>query len=91
MQSGRRTDRVSMTLLLEASGNDANGQAFKSPAKTLIINRHGGVVILERELKPDQQIHIQRISPAAKGAPPMSGSSANSVSKGMAIFMALKF
>jgi PilZ domain len=67
MESGRRTDRVSMTLLLEASGNDAHGQPFKSPAKTLIINRHGGVIVLERELKPDQQIHIQRIAASAGG------------------------
>jgi hypothetical protein len=67
MESGRRTDRVSMTLLLEASGSDAHGQAFKSPAKTLLINRHGGVIILERQLRPDQRIHVQRVALAANG------------------------
>jgi hypothetical protein len=56
-----------MTLLLEATGNDAHGQAFKSPSKTLIINRHGGVIVLERELRPDEQIHIQRTAAAANG------------------------
>ena len=37
----RRTDRVSLTLLLEASGTDTRGQEFKEPARTLLINRGG--------------------------------------------------
>ena len=58
--SGRRSDRVSLTLLLEVSGKDSKGQEFKDSAKTLLISRHGAVVILERELSPDQQIHVRR-------------------------------
>jgi hypothetical protein len=56
----RRTDRVSLTLLLEASGSDSHGQEFKEPARTLLINRSGAVIVFERELAPEQQIHIQR-------------------------------
>jgi hypothetical protein len=60
----RRSDRVSLTLLLEAFGSDRHGQEFKLPAKTVLINRGGAVIVLERELAPDQQIQIQRKAPA---------------------------
>lgn len=59
----RRTDRVSLTLLLEASGKNASGQEFKAPARTLLINRSGAVIILDQELAPDQFIHLQRRAP----------------------------
>jgi hypothetical protein len=61
--NGRRSDRVSLTLLLEASGKDAHGQEFKDSAKTLLISRHGAVLILDRELTPEQQIHLRRQAP----------------------------
>jgi len=60
----RRTDRVSLTLLLEASGKDAFGREFKEPARTMLINRSGAVIVLDRELKADQQIHVRRQAPA---------------------------
>jgi hypothetical protein len=59
----RRTDRVSLTLLLEASGTDSNGQEFKATARTLLINRGGAVIILDRELAPEQFVHLQRRAP----------------------------
>jgi hypothetical protein len=60
--SERRSDRVSLTLLLEAAGTDSHGQEFKEPSQTLLINRTGAVVLLNRELNPRQQIHLQRKS-----------------------------
>ncbi|HUJ32832.1 MAG TPA: PilZ domain-containing protein [Candidatus Acidoferrum sp.] len=60
----RRTDRVSLTLLLEASGRDANGQEFKDSARTLLINRTGAVVVLDRELQAEQQVRLRRLAPA---------------------------
>jgi PilZ domain len=59
----RRSDRVSLTLLLEASGRDIHGHEFKDPSRTLLINRTGAVIILDRELAPDQRIHIRRQAP----------------------------
>jgi hypothetical protein len=56
----RRTDRVSLTLLLEVSGTDSHGEEFKAPAHTLLINRGGALIVFERELTPEQEIHIQR-------------------------------
>jgi hypothetical protein len=60
----RRSDRVSLTLLLNASGTDASGRDFSEPARTLLISRSGAVIVLERELAPEQQIHVQRRAPA---------------------------
>jgi PilZ domain len=56
----RRTDRVSMTFLLEASGKDVNGEEFTLPARTIQINQAGAVILLERELRRDQTIQIRR-------------------------------
>jgi len=60
----RRSDRVSLTLLLEASGKDVSGKEFKEPARTLLINRTGAVIVLDRDLAPEQQIHLQRRAPS---------------------------
>ena len=59
----RRSDRVSLTLLLETSGKDAYGHDFKAPSRTLLINRTGAVIVLDRELAPEQQIHVKRQAP----------------------------
>ena len=59
----RRTDRVSLTLLLEVSGTDTHGQEFKAPARTLLLNRGGGVIVVDRELATEQQVHVQRRAP----------------------------
>jgi hypothetical protein len=59
----RRSDRVSLTLLLEASGTDSHGKAFTDPTRTLLINLTGAVIVLDRELKTDQQIRLKRKSP----------------------------
>jgi hypothetical protein len=56
----RRTDRVSLTLLLEASGKNVKGEEFTAPSRTLLINRGGAVVILDQDLAPEQFIHLQR-------------------------------
>jgi PilZ domain-containing protein len=60
--SMRRSDRVSLTVLLEASGIDSAGQEFKDRARTMLINRGGAVIVLDRELKPEQEIQIRRES-----------------------------
>ncbi len=59
----RRSDRVSLTLLLEASGEDAHGKSFTDPTRTLLINQTGAVIVLERELKTGQNVRLKRKSP----------------------------
>lgn len=56
----RRSDRVTLTLLLQASGKDAAGAEFSGPSRTLQINLRGAVLVLDRDLNPEQRIHIKR-------------------------------
>src|ERR1700739_1706450 len=60
----RRSDRVSLILLLDASGTDSHGKEFAAPTRTLVINRTGAVIALDRDLNADQQIRLRRKSPA---------------------------
>jgi PilZ domain len=60
----RRSERVSLILLLEASGRDVHGQEFKDSSRTLLINRMGAVIVLDRELTAEQRIHLRRQSPS---------------------------
>lgn len=62
----RRSDRVSLTLLLEASGKDINEEDFAQPARTMQINRTGAVILLDRNLRADQHILIKRLAPTEK-------------------------
>lgn len=62
--SPRRSDRVALTLLLEASGTDSQGQEFSEATRTLLINRSGAVILSLRELTPNQQIHVRRRAPS---------------------------
>jgi hypothetical protein len=62
----RRSDRVSLTLLLEASGKDINDQEFTQPARTMQINRTGAVILLDRDLHADSHILIRRLAPTEK-------------------------
>jgi len=56
----RRSDRVCLTLLLEVSGIDAAGEKFREPARTMLISSHGAVILLDRHLAAEQQLHLQR-------------------------------
>jgi hypothetical protein len=62
-QSRRRSDRVTLTLLLEASGTDSHGQVFSESSRTLMINKTGGMILLGRELRADQQFLVKRKAP----------------------------
>lgn len=64
MTSVRRSDRVSFTVLLEASGTDSQGREFKEPARTLLLNRSGAVITLDRELVAGHKIHVRRQAPS---------------------------
>jgi hypothetical protein len=60
----RRSDRVSLTLLLEVSGKDVNGQEFTLASRTLLINRAGAVIVLQRDLAAEQEIQVKRQAPS---------------------------
>jgi hypothetical protein len=65
----RRSDRVSLTLPIEAVGRDAEGQEFNERARTAVINRHGGVIVLHRKLNSGQEVLLRRTG----GSGPMEG------------------
>ncbi len=56
----RRSDRVTLTLLLQATGKDTNGEEFAGPCRTLQINLRGAVIVLDRDLNAEQRVHIKR-------------------------------
>lgn len=62
-EAPRRSDRVSIKLLLTVSGTDIEGKQFSETASTMLINQHGAVILLSRDVAPDQQILIQRRAP----------------------------
>ena len=57
--AARRSDRVSLTLLLETTGTDRHGHEFRTHAQS-VISYGGAVIVLDRELQANQEIHIQR-------------------------------
>ncbi len=62
-EAPRRSDRVSIRLLLTVSGTDIEGKAFSEPASTMLINQHGAVILLARDVAAEQQVLIQRRAP----------------------------
>lgn len=60
----RRSDRVSMTLLLTISGKDIHEAEFSEPAKTLLISQHGAVILFSRDLADEARVLVQRQAPS---------------------------
>ena len=56
----RRSDRVCLTLLLEVSGTDRDRTPFAVAAHTLLISRHGAVIVADHVFAADQPLHVQR-------------------------------
>ena len=59
----RRSDRVCMTLLLEVDGTDSFGHSFKTAGRTMLISRHGAVIVLDQTLEPHAELTIRRRAP----------------------------
>lgn len=56
----RRTDRISLSVPIEVVGTGSNGEEFVEEARTLVINRHGATIVLNRKLTSVQKIMIRR-------------------------------
>lgn len=57
----RRSDRVYVKLCVEALGTDADGREFAEQTRTLVVSRHGGVLVLKCQLNPGQNLTLRRI------------------------------
>jgi PilZ domain-containing protein len=54
----RRSDRISIELPIQVVGADAMGQQFIEPAHTLLISRHGALIVVKRRLVPEEEMTI---------------------------------
>jgi hypothetical protein len=54
----RRSDRVSIELPIQVVGMDAMGRQFTEPAQTVLISRHGGLIVINRKLLPEEELTI---------------------------------
>ncbi|HEV2223040.1 MAG TPA: PilZ domain-containing protein [Candidatus Acidoferrales bacterium] len=59
-RSNRRSDRISISLPLQAAGIDAENRPFIDTATTIVVNRHGALITLDRPLRIDQALRVSR-------------------------------
>src|SRR5579859_3352379 len=59
-RSNRRSDRISISLPLEATGIDAENRPFIDSAATVVVNRHGALIAIKRPLRIGEVIRVSR-------------------------------
>ena len=59
-RSNRRSDRISISLPLQAAGIDAENRPFIDTATTIVVNRDGALITLDRPLRIDQILRVSR-------------------------------
>ena len=59
-RSGRRSDRISISLPLEATGIDAENRPFIDSTATVVVNRHGALIAIKRPLRIGEVIRVSR-------------------------------
>jgi hypothetical protein len=64
----RSSDRVSLTLRLEAFGTDQSGQEFSEPARTQLVSRGGAELVLKRQLAVGQTLRLRLPAAAVSDA-----------------------
>ena len=57
----RRSERALLKIPIRVEGKDAQGSAFDETTSTLVVNRFGGLIILERSLQPGEVIKITNL------------------------------
>ena len=56
--SKRRSDRVSVEFPIEVVGSDATGADFLDKTRAVLVSKHGGKIVLDRVLPPEQEITV---------------------------------
>ncbi|MGH9727063.1 MAG: PilZ domain-containing protein [Candidatus Acidiferrales bacterium] len=59
-RSNRRSDRISISFPLQVAGIDAENQPFIDTAATVVVNRDGALIALDRPLRIDQTLRVNR-------------------------------
>jgi len=57
----RQSERVLLTLPIRISGAGEYGKEFVEEGHTAVVSRQGATIVVDRELRPGQNIKIQRI------------------------------
>ena len=59
-ESRRRTERFPLVLPIHVTGQDAKGEAFAEDTHTKQLSGYGASIVLNRQLRPEQEIVIRR-------------------------------
>jgi len=62
----RQSERVLLTLPIRISGAEEYGKEFVEEGHTVDVSRQGATIMVDRELRPGQNIKIQRIGYSRK-------------------------
>jgi hypothetical protein len=62
----RRTDRVTASIRLLVSGNDALGSSFFEETSTIVVSLHGASIILRHRIVPNAEVSIRNIATGAE-------------------------
>lgn len=55
----RRSERIPLAIPITVSGRDASGRSFKERSRTLIVNKHGGLISVSHKLEKGSHILIE--------------------------------
>ena len=56
----RSTDRVTINIQIAILGKDMDGRAFREEGRALEVNRNGALILVNRNLAPQEEILIRR-------------------------------
>lgn len=57
--SPRRSARVFRRMPVKASGKDHNGKKFREACETVVVNSHGGLLLLKHEIKDGEMLILE--------------------------------
>lgn len=60
-QRRRRTERLFLRYPIQVVGADAGGRPFEETTHSIVVNRHGGRILLKTEVLPGQTIKITQV------------------------------
>lgn len=57
--SPRRSTRIFRRLPIKASGKDHNGKKFREACETVVVNAHGGLLLMKHEIKDGEMLILE--------------------------------
>jgi len=69
----RSTDRVALVIPIQIFGADVEGRAYTEEARTLLVSRNGALILVNRNLTPQDEITIRHESTGKEAAAQIVG------------------